>query len=108
MQPNLFISVLITLVAGFAAGTLAFLLMRLVSKATKRPALRRIFPTLLALVFFVAAFRFSGDLRRFLDRLYFEQGLNKLLVLGLLAAALAVGFRLSFLIFAGNRRPPSP
>ena len=104
MHPNLFFSVLIALVLGFTAATLALFLVRLVSKATQHPLVRRIFPTLLALTFFVTAFRFAENLRRFLDRLYLEYGLNKLVVLGLLAAALAVGFRLSFLIFAGSRR----
>ena len=105
MHLNLFLSVLLALFAGFILGTIAFFLISTVSRFSQKPWLRRIVPSLLALAFCLAAFRFTDSLRGFVERLAYQHDLNKLVVLGLLAASLAMGFRLSFLIFGGARRP---
>ena len=100
MHLNLFTSVLIALLAGFVTGAFAFFLIYLVSRLTQKPWVRRITPSLLAIAFCLSILRFMDALRVFLERLAYQHDLNKLVVLGLLAAALAVGFRLSFLIFS--------
>jgi RsiW-degrading membrane proteinase PrsW (M82 family) len=103
LQPNLFFSVLLALALGFALGALTLFLTALISRTTRKPAVLRWVPTLMALAICVALFRLTGSLRTFLERLAYRHDLDKLVILGLLAAALAMGLRLSVLILRGDR-----
>jgi RsiW-degrading membrane proteinase PrsW (M82 family) len=103
LQPNLFFSVLLALGLGFALGALTLFLIALISRTTRKPAVLRWVPTLVALGICVALFRLTSSFRTFLERLAYQHDLDKLVVLGLLAAALAMGLRLSVLILRGDR-----
>jgi hypothetical protein len=105
MQPNLFLSVVLAVAAGFALGALAYFLVRLLSRVTRHPALGRLVPSLLALALCVALFPLARPFRALLERLAYQHDLNKLVILGLMAAALGIGFRISILILRGDRRP---
>jgi hypothetical protein len=98
VHPNLFVSVVLAVLAGSALGALAFLLLRLISGSPRKSRLLRVIPTVLVLALCLLLARFMGSFRDFLSRLQYEHDLNRLVILGLLAAALAVGFRLSIQI----------
>lgn len=103
MQPNLFFSVLLALALGFAFGALMLLLVFLIGKVTRKPWVLRMLPALFAGAGWVLVLRFMGPLQDLLARLAYRHDLHKLVILGLLAAALAVGLRLSVLTLRGDR-----
>jgi hypothetical protein len=106
MHPNLFVSVLLALFTGFTLGAIVFVLLAGVSRLTRRPSVVRIVPGLLVLSLCLSVFRFTDSIRTFLDRLHYQYGLNRLVVLALMTASLAVGFQIAFQVLRGARRRP--